>query len=342
MSEYALRLENSTDTAPRVRMGDTLAQQPAGVLQARGGLRNDGGGAVTAVAGTMGVSVAPLMAWVDGGSSLAQGGYPFTLDAAKVLTLADGHASLARVDTIAVVVRDNTFDGGGLTTAAVEVIQGTPGSGAPALPASAVPLRDVNVPAGLSAGTGGLSAGNLSTDRRVYTAAAGGVLRVASQTARDALGAQPGQVVYRVDSDVLQVYNGASWKTYSADPSAWNTYTPTWTNMALGTGAANTGRYIVRGTKVKVAAEVTLGTGSSVSGSIIMSIPVPARSLTPGHVGTSFASSASTRRGALTELNTVNDVVFVQMDNGAILGVGAPFVWGSGATLRVELEYESA
>ena len=211
MAEYALRLENATDTAARVRAGHALGLFPAGVLNARSGLRNDGGGAVTVVAGTMDVSVAPFAAWVDGGSSDAQAGYPFVLDAAKVLTLDPGDGAQVRVDTIAVVINDTAFDGSGSTSATVTVVKGTPGAGAPGLPATALPLRDISVPVGASLGSGGLTSGALSTDRRTWLA--GGILRVASQTERDALSVSEGAAVYRADTDAVELYTGSAWRT---------------------------------------------------------------------------------------------------------------------------------
>lgn len=218
MTAYATTLANSVDSAPRVRLAAASSMQHAGgALNARSGLRPDNGGAVTVVAGTMGVSVAPFSGWIDGGASDAQGGYPFVSDAAVTLTLADGHATLARTDTIVARVRDDTFDGSGSTDATVAVIAGTPGAGVPTLPATCVPLRDVVVPAGLSAGTGGLSGSNLGADRRAWTVAAGGVLPVASSTARDALGAKAGQAVYRLDTKTVQVFNGTSWDTFKRD-----------------------------------------------------------------------------------------------------------------------------
>jgi hypothetical protein len=214
MAEYALRLANAQDTAARVRKGDGLGLQHAGNTNTRSGLRPDGGGVVSVVAGTMGVQVTPFRAWVDGGTSDAQGGYPFILDATKTLTLSDGHATLSRTDTIAVVVHEDAFDGSGLTDATVVVVAGTPGSGAPALPATAVPLRDVIVPAGLSTGTGGLASGNLSTDRRAYLAGTGGVVTVTGATQRAALGALAGQTVYRQDTGLYEFYDGTTWDTY--------------------------------------------------------------------------------------------------------------------------------
>ena len=42
MTAYALRLENATDTAARVRLGDLLGLTPAGPLTARTGIRPRG------------------------------------------------------------------------------------------------------------------------------------------------------------------------------------------------------------------------------------------------------------------------------------------------------------
>jgi hypothetical protein len=213
VTAYALRLENATDTAARVRLGDLLGLTPAGPLTARSGIRPaPGAGDVAVSAGTMQVTVQPFVAWVQGGVSAAQGGYPFVLDATKTLTLANGHATLSRTDVIAAVVHDDPYDGSALLDADVVVVTGTPGAGAPALPTNCLPLRNVTVPAGASSGTGGLTAGNLSTDRRTYVSGLGGVVTVASQAERDALPATNGTLAYRKDTDALEVRRGGAWE----------------------------------------------------------------------------------------------------------------------------------
>lgn len=215
MSEYALRLASAVDTAPRVRAGDAAVRFPGGTVRARGGVRNDGGGVVTAVNGTMSVSCTPFTAWVDAAVA-GQVGVPYVLDAAATLSIANGHASLSRTDVVAVVVRENAYDGSGATTATLEVVQGTPGAGAPSLPYAAVALRNIVVPANTAVGTGGLTAANISTDRRVFTVASGGLLPVASSTERDALvSPQRGWMVYREDG-TIQVRTASGWDTFKA------------------------------------------------------------------------------------------------------------------------------
>ena len=236
MTVYALRLQNATDTAARVRMADLLGLTPTGNLSARGGVRPGPTAADVAVtAGTMNVTVQPFLALIDGGVSDTQGGYPFVCDAVVTLTLANGHATLSRTDVVAAVVRDNAFDSGGSTTATVEVIAGTPGAGVPALPTNALPLRNVVVPAGASTGTGGLSSGALSTDRRTYVSGLGGVVTVATQAERDALPTIVGTVVYRKDIDQLEVRGTSAWRSLQ-DDTGWAdlAVVPGWTIAANG------------------------------------------------------------------------------------------------------------
>jgi len=223
MTQYALRLANDADTAARVRMGDSIPfLSAAGKRGARSGLRNDGGGVVTVNEGTMQVSVSPFSAMVLGGATDTQGSYPFVSDDTVTLTLADGDATQDRTDTIAIVIADDSADGAGSTSAALTVVQGTPGGGVPDLPASALPLRDVTVPATISAGTGGLTSSNLGSDRRTYLPL--GITPVSGTTERDGLTPAPGTAVYRADADQVEVWNGTAWGVYApVSDSGWVT-----------------------------------------------------------------------------------------------------------------------
>jgi len=260
MSEYALRLANSQDTAARVRAADALGMTPNGTVRARGGLRPDGGGVVSIVGGTMNSQVTAFSCWVDA-SPAGQVGYPFVCDATKTLTHDPGDATLVRVDTIAVVIKENAFDGSGATSATLQIVKGTPGAGAPAMPTSAcIPLRDVNVPAGASTGTGGMTSGALGSDRRKYTASLGGVVEVASQSDRDALTGV--RVVYRSDLDSFEVKRAAGWEPISST-SAWTavTFAGTWVNFG---GTYQAVQYRKVGNTVKVRGSAKNGAANSV------------------------------------------------------------------------------
>lgn len=278
MTVYATRLTNDTDTAPRLRVADTLTVAAAGRLQGRGGLRPDSGGVVSAVAGSMSVQVTPFVAWVDGRASVAQGGYVFVSDATETLTVEPGDASLERIDTVCAVVYDDDHDGSGQTQPQLEVVKGTPGAGAPTLTSAHEPLRDVVVPAGTSAGTGGLSSSNMGTDRRRYTAALGGVVSVSGVAERDAMGAQVGQPVFRRDTGRVQVLTSAGWRTVVFSESA------TFDSLTVG-GRAATKVPLVDG-GVRTISNVSPGQTKSVSVSFGVDFPsAPAVSIT--QVGTS-------------------------------------------------------
>ncbi len=169
MTAYAIQLENGTDTAARMRVAHLLTLAPGDdPLTADGGLRPDGGGGVSVNDGTLTVDVEPFIALVPGGVSLVQGGYTFVSDDTETLTVDAGHATLTRVDTVVARVRENALDASGFTDAAVVLIKGTAGAGAPTLPTNSIPLRNINVHATASVGTGGLTSSNLGTDRRTY------------------------------------------------------------------------------------------------------------------------------------------------------------------------------
>ncbi|MEV7413540.1 hypothetical protein AB0O04_37695, partial [Streptomyces althioticus] len=140
---------------------------------------------------------------------------PVAVDAPEVVTLADGSAQFARVDTVALRVFDGLFDTSGQTLARVEVIEGTPSATptAPTLEPACLPLWDVRVPAGASAGVGGIDWGSALTDRRRYTVAVGGIAPDGSSADE---GAYDGQ--YRDAGGFLERWN--------AEAGAWIVYRP--------------------------------------------------------------------------------------------------------------------
>lgn len=294
MTVYATRLTNGTDSRERMRHTDALGLFPGGVGVARGGLRNDGGGAVTVNAGTMTVAVAPFMAYVDGGVSDAQGGYTFVSDAAETLTVSPGHASLSRTDVVIAEVRDTAHDGSGSTDARVRILEGTAGAGTPALPINAVALRNITVPAGLSAGTGGLASGNLGTDRRTYTTGLGGVLTVASQSERDALPAINGPMVYRTDTDRLEYRAATGWEELDAHSDE---------SVPLLGDVTGSVTAKVRGRSVVVDISVTCPTGAVAFGGIATlpaSLRVPVNGVVwNNNTSTAFGMYVDTADGAI-------------------------------------------
>src|SRR5690606_1055051 len=127
-------------------------------------------------AGAMTMQVGVGRAMVQG--TTAQGAYPVAVTAPETLTFPDGDALNPRTDSVVLRVYDGLYDTSGDTLAVVERLPGTPAAtpDPPALPVGCLRLWDVTVPAGASAGVGGLDWGTAVVDRRQYTAAVGGVI----------------------------------------------------------------------------------------------------------------------------------------------------------------------
>jgi hypothetical protein len=185
----------------------TVLMTPTGSTTVRSGVI-PGGTPLLLTGSSMTGSVAPGRAVVQGTS--AQGAYPVIVDAATSVSVANGHASLSRIDTVWLVVLDTDYDSSGSRQASIVYQQGTAGSGsAPTAPASGTAylrLWDILVPAGASSGSP-INWGTALTDQRQYTVASGGITPGAAAGSyagqwRDAGGA----------SGILERYSGSAWE----------------------------------------------------------------------------------------------------------------------------------
>jgi len=62
---------------------------------------------------------------------------------------------------------------------------------------------------------------------------------------------------------------------------AWTTFTPTLTNVTLGTGSSNAGQYSIFNKILFMRGKFVLGTGGSVTGGIILTMPTGTMAVTP-------------------------------------------------------------
>ncbi|MFP1627478.1 hypothetical protein ACLB9X_20455 [Streptomyces sp. 5K101] len=197
------------------------ATTPAGPFASRSGIlpgTYDGkyrvGGLLMSSNGPMSATVYHGRAVIQGPES--QGAYPVALDADTVITFADGDPLNPRVDLVVLRVYDDQFDGSTRSEAALEIVRGTPAATpvAPNAPALSLTLFSVRVPAGTSAGTGGIpwTTTGTVTDLRVTVAGVGGILPVYNNAAEP--GAYPGQYQDNDNSHFLQRWNGTAWVAY--------------------------------------------------------------------------------------------------------------------------------
>lgn len=189
---------------------------PEGELTTRAGVIAGGNPFAASGVGAMSLQVGVGRALVQG--TTAQGAYPIAVTSPETLAFGDGNAQFARIDSVILHVYDGLYDTSGQTLAAVEILPGeaTATPAPPTLPAGCLRLWDVAVPAGVSAGTGGIDWASALTDRRRYTAAYGGIV---PQGSASDVGAYDGQ--YRDNGGVLERWSAAEgeWLTYrTPDP----------------------------------------------------------------------------------------------------------------------------
>lgn len=193
-------------------------------------------------------------------------------------------AASARIDLVVARVYDteagNTIPAdvapGGTQTGVgvVEVITGTPGGGAPALPAGATLIRQVTMPAG----TGSVLAAGAYAVEGPVTVARGGVLPVHNQAEQDAVGPYEFLVVGRRDTGNIEARWNGVWRRIAtlAGRTAW---TPALrgggTQVALGTGGVATGRAHIVGKEMDATWSIRLGsTGvNGQTGDLTLSLP---------------------------------------------------------------------
>lgn len=181
---------------------------PEGELLTRDGVIAGGNPFKASGASAMAVQIGVGRALVQG--TLAQGAYPLVVTAPETLTITDGHPQFARIDSVVLKVYDGLYDTSQQTLARLEVIKGpeTATPTPPVLPPATLRLWDITVPAGTSAGTGGIPWGSAFTDRRRYTAAYGGITPPGGPQSTP--GAYAGQ--YRDNGRILERWDGSSWR----------------------------------------------------------------------------------------------------------------------------------
>ena len=173
---------------------------------------------------------------------------------------------------------------------------------------------------------------------------------VANATARAMIIPVEGMQVYQLDDDAKYVYTGSEWLAFD---TKWQTYTPTLTNLTLGSGTS-VGKYKRSGKDCEIDYVFTLGAGSAVGSNPEVTLPFnrvasgygtdflqpaignavivdEASAAYPGSVTTSqtkFRMYAHTASGTYTTLSAITATV--------------PFTFGSTDQLGARFKYQMA
>ena len=143
---------------------------------------------------------------------------------------------------------------------------------------------------------------------------------------------------------------GLKWATASGG-FTYAAYTPTFTNFTLGNGTINVARWAQSGKMVHVYGQVTLGSTSSVSGNITLSLPATASSSIVGIncVGNvTFGDDGVGSFGGLVRLQSTTtlrlDVLGAAGSYTNVAGTSStvPMTWTTNDDFRFSLVYEAA
>jgi len=188
------------------------------------------------------------------------------------------------------------------------------------------------------------------------TKAQGDIPKSTVTTAGDIIYATGSAAVTRLGigtaGQVLTVAAGVpSWATVSGGGFTYAAYTPTFTNFTLGNGTINVARWAQSGKMVHVYGQVTLGSTSSVTGNITLSLPATASSSIVGIncVGNvTFGDDGVGSFGGFARLQSTTtlrlDVLGASGTYTNILGTSAtvPMTWTNLDDFRFSLVYEAA
>jgi hypothetical protein len=124
----------------------------------------------------------------------------------------------------------------------------------------------------------------------------------------------------------------------------WKSYTPTLTNITLGTGGTAVGSWVQIGKTVHFTILITFGTGGAPSGVPVATLPLPmAAAIGTAQVAfTDTGSNTYNGVGYYASLTSVS--AYVPGTNGVFVGTSAtvPFAFGSTDTIKYAGTYQAS
>ncbi|WP_404959001.1 hypothetical protein [Streptomyces sp. 147326] len=254
-------------TREDTRLAPIGTMAPEGTLTTRDGVLAGGAGLAATGTSAMQVQISTGRAIVQGTS--VQGSYPVAVTAPVTLTVPDGHAQHPRIDAVVLRVIDTLYETAQQDAVQLEIITGTPAASpvAPSTPSAGIKLWEIAVPAGTSAGTGGITWASALTDRRRYTSSYGGIIPRGYSLSFS--GSYAGQ--YRDNGTELERWSGTAWAPV-VKPIVWQP-------LPLPAGLTSPGhsptQYAIHNGRVWLRGEITASNGGSIAaGTTIVNLPI--------------------------------------------------------------------
>lgn len=174
------------------------------------------------------------------------------------------------------------------------------------------------------------------------------VATFATTTARNSAITSPveGQLAYINANDIVTYYDGSAWQNLLFG-TAWVAYTPTLTNITLGSGGTSAFYYQVVGKQVNVRGRITLGSTGALTGVATFTLPVNAvLSDQFWQSGCILNDSGTTFYQGVVRVGTSTATVLATNAAGTYTtavntSATIPFTWGSSDVINVGFSYES-
>ena len=191
------------------------------------------------------------------------------------------------------------------------------------------------------------TAGTLATASDVNTYLMNQSISTFSTTsARNAAITSPveGQFAYINLNDITTYYDGTAWRNFMF-PSTWIAYTPTLSNITLGSGGTSAFYYQVVGKQVNVRGRITLGTTGALTGVATFSLPINAITADQfWDAGAMLIDGANFYPG-MVRVGTSTATVLAIAASGTYTTAGntafnIPFTWAMGDVINVGFSYE--
>ena len=331
--------------APTRRMVGSISSDRGGVV-----LANDLK-IVAPASPAMTVSCSGGRAFIQGTEGAYQGSYHVDNQGDITGIVIGAMGGTTRTDTVVARVRDYQFGAGGLpsTAFAIEVVQGTPGAGAPSIPTASnsfIPLADIVMPPSTTA----INAG-MVVDRRRWAMGTAGLIPATSANRPTASG-EP-TMIYETDTNDMYVSDGAAWVPHGTN-GAWKPWTPT--VAAGGGGVANalgngtvSGTYTQVGKTVHWHVRIVFGSTTVVGDSVFeFTMPVSGKSNALQSIGAAElidATGSIYPASVYAYLNSM--LIYSHQVSGTAIYVfplrgAVPFPWAAGDAIVANGTYEAA
>lgn len=162
------------------------------------------------------------------------------------------------------------------------------------------------------------------------------MMRFADTTARDAAltggTLEDGMHCMTLDTHSIWYYNGSAWKAIS---SPWASYTPSWTNLTVGSGTVAAYLRYQLG-DLRIMGSLTFAADTSITGTVFQTIPNSETAHAGWQGGTGFGNDVGTRVYPLVPglaSTTTLHWCHAESGNGGLVNATAPFTWGTSDVL---------